>query len=217
MKILALETSSAEGGIALLENNEILAELPFKTNENFGQNLFPHIEALLKQTRLTLKELDLICVNIGPGSYTGIRVGVTSANTLSWANQIPLIGVSCLYAMAYEHKTANPIRSIIYSSDKDAFTALYSYNDQKLETLEPDQRVSWAYLEQTNSTAQQVVYFSAKKLAPAFAINSYKEWVPSAKSVAFSSLSLYSKTSEKAYGTCLPNYLKEFEVTPKQK
>lgn len=121
MKILALETSTSEGGLAIMENQKVLAEHPFKTNENFGQNLFPLIDQIFKETNLTLKDIGLICVNTGPGSYTGLRVGVTCTNTLSWVNQIPCVGVSNLYNMAYSCNHYGKIGALIFGNEKEFF------------------------------------------------------------------------------------------------
>src|SRR5690606_7566596 len=99
MITLAIETSSPLGSLCLLKDEKTLELFDFKTNENFGKNIFPAIQTLLSKNHLCLKDIGIIAVNKGPGSYTGIRVGITAANTLSWANQISIIGVSALRCM----------------------------------------------------------------------------------------------------------------------
>lgn len=216
MKILALETSTSEGGIALMEDQKILAEHPFKTNENFGQNLFPLIDQIFKETNLTLKDIGLIAVNAGPGSYTGLRVGVTCTNTLSWVNQIPSVGISNLYNMAFSTSQNGKIGVLIYGSEKEAFFASYQKDKTQLTQISPDEKVTWESAQIKSELCDHVIYFSTKKQALP-AIKNLIEWQPKVSFVGKSGLNIFNTQSEKNYGKILPNYLREFEVTPKQK
>jgi tRNA threonylcarbamoyl adenosine modification protein YeaZ len=216
MKILALETSTSEGGIAIMEDQIVLAEHPFKTNENFGQNLFPLIDQIFKETKLTLKDLGLIAVNAGPGSYTGLRVGVTCANTLSWVNQIPSVGISNLYNMVYSSNLQGKIGALLYGNDKEAFFASYQKDKANLTQISPDEKVNWESAQVKSALCDHIIYFTTKKqeLPP---IKNLIEWHPEVNFIGKSGLKLFNTQSEKNFGKILPNYLRDFEVTPKQK
>lgn len=215
MKILALETSTSEGGLAILEDHQVLFEHPFKTNENFGQNLFPLIDTVFKESKLTLKEIELICVNTGPGSYTGLRVGVTCANTLSWVNQIPSVGVSTLFNMAYASKNNGRIGALLYGNDKEAFFACFQKNDSAMTTLIPDEKLTWEVAQEKCKDCDLVMFFSAKK-QPLPNIKNLVEWQPFVNLVGKAGLFLFKQQPNKTFGEIQPNYLRDFEVTPKK-
>ena len=100
MFVLAIDTSNTTLSVALVENNEILIEVVEATKNDHSKRLMPTIEALFKKVNRTPKELDLIAVAEGPGSYTGVRIGVTVAKTLAWTLNKPLVGVSSLEILA---------------------------------------------------------------------------------------------------------------------
>ena len=104
---LAIETSDAFLGLALVRFSPRSRPIPLKSffeKKPFQQSdlLFPKLSHLMRATRLTHKDIDLIAVNIGPGSFTGVRVGVASARALAQGLNKPIIGISGLEAIAYQ-------------------------------------------------------------------------------------------------------------------
>lgn len=100
MKILALETSAKAVSAAVCENGKILAAGYQDTGLTHSRTLMPIVEHILKNTDLTPKDVDAIAVSVGPGSFTGIRIGVSAAKGLAFALDKPAIGVSTLAALA---------------------------------------------------------------------------------------------------------------------
>lgn len=100
MKILALETSAKAVSAAVCENGKILASGYQDTGLTHSRTLMPIVEHLLKNTDLAPKDMDAIAVSVGPGSFTGIRIGVSAAKGLAFSLDKPVIGVSTLAAMA---------------------------------------------------------------------------------------------------------------------
>ena len=96
MKILAIETSAPIGGVALWEGGTVLAERLFNEHMNHAQELFPAIEAMNHDAGWAPTTPDLIAVSMGPGSFTGLRVGIAAAKMLSYAIGADLIGVPTL-------------------------------------------------------------------------------------------------------------------------
>lgn len=99
--ILAIETSSLVSSIAVLTENKLLAELNIETNKHHSENLIIHIQDLLKQAEIEKKDLSAIAVSTGPGSFTGLRIGLATAKTIAYTLRIPLIGISTLYGLAW--------------------------------------------------------------------------------------------------------------------
>src|SRR5258706_3335635 len=100
MRVLGIESSGTRGGIALLESGQVRGTLRFEKAMVHGRELAPSIRSLLDELHWAPESLDLIACDIGPGSYTGRRVGLAAAKGLALALQRPLLGVSSLDGMA---------------------------------------------------------------------------------------------------------------------
>src|SRR3990167_786448 len=105
MKVLSIETSSSVGGVALLDGDRLVDEVTFEKGMIHGRELTPSIQNICERNGVKLNEMSLIGVDIGPGSYTGLRVGLATAKGLVYAlnktgAQTVLVGVSSLEAMA---------------------------------------------------------------------------------------------------------------------
>ena len=100
MNILAIDTSNRPMSVALYHNEIPLIEHTLNSKRNHSVQLMPAIEYLMKEVNLQPKDLSKIVVANGPGSYTGLRIGVTTAKTLAWSLNIPLVTVSSLELVA---------------------------------------------------------------------------------------------------------------------
>lgn len=100
IKILAIDTSNWPLGVAVIEDGRLLGEINTHLSKNHSLRLMPAIESLLTQLNIEPKQLDGIGVAKGPGSYTGVRIGVTTAKTLAWSLGLPIIGISSLQVIA---------------------------------------------------------------------------------------------------------------------
>jgi tRNA threonylcarbamoyladenosine biosynthesis protein TsaB len=100
MKILAVDSSSKTAAAALLEDGTLVAESLARTDTHSAV-LLPMIEDLLKAAKTALGDVGLMAVTVGPGSFTGVRIGVSLVKGLAFADRIPCVGVSTLEAMAY--------------------------------------------------------------------------------------------------------------------
>ncbi|WP_058301421.1 tRNA (adenosine(37)-N6)-threonylcarbamoyltransferase complex dimerization subunit type 1 TsaB [Gorillibacterium timonense] len=99
-KLLVIDTSSASMTAALLEGNRLIAERKLHAERNHSIRLLPLVEEMLESAGVKPAELSAIATGVGPGSYTGVRIGVTVAKTMAWAQQIPVAGVSSLASLA---------------------------------------------------------------------------------------------------------------------
>ena len=100
MKILAFETSAKAASVALLDRGKLLGEYYQNTGLTHSQTLMVMAEDLLKSCNLTAKDVEAVAVAAGPGSFTGVRIGVAAAKGFAWGAEIPCYGVSTLEAMA---------------------------------------------------------------------------------------------------------------------
>ncbi|OEG00257.1 tRNA (adenosine(37)-N6)-threonylcarbamoyltransferase complex dimerization subunit type 1 TsaB [Vulcanibacillus modesticaldus] len=140
MNILAIDTSTDVMGVSLLDENRVLAEVTTNLKKNHSIRLMPTIEQLFEEVKWEPKAIDLIAVAKGPGSYTGVRIGITTAKTMAWALKIPLIGVSTLEAMAYPHQNFTGLISPIIDARRGrVYTGLYKKVENKWTNVESDQ------------------------------------------------------------------------------
>ena len=100
MKILAFETSAKAASVALLEEGKLLGSVYQNTGLTHSQTLMVMAQDLLSQLSLTPADVDILAVAAGPGSFTGVRIGVAAAKGFAWGREIPCCAVSTLAAMA---------------------------------------------------------------------------------------------------------------------
>lgn len=134
MRVLAIDTSNYTLGIAVIDENKVVGELITNLKKNHSVRAMPAIEWLLKECETTPKELTKIVVAEGPGSYTGVRIGVTIAKTLAWTLNIPLVGVSSLEVLAasvgrYFQGYVSPLFD---ARRGQVYTGLYRFKDGQL-------------------------------------------------------------------------------------
>ncbi|OEH91724.1 tRNA (adenosine(37)-N6)-threonylcarbamoyltransferase complex dimerization subunit type 1 TsaB [Bacillus solimangrovi] len=147
MKVLAIDTSNDVMGVAIVDDNKVIGELITNVKKNHSVRLMPAIEKLLNETDVKVSELDRIVVAEGPGSYTGVRIGVTVAKTLAWSLNIELVGVSGLESLAYNGRYFNGLIVPIFDARRgQVFTGLYQWNDGMLESVMSDKMVIFSEL-----------------------------------------------------------------------
>ncbi len=128
MKILYLDTSSSFLYAAILEDDKVIEQIKDQLGNNLSSHTLPRVEEMLKINNVKVDDIGkIICVN-GPGSFTGIRIGLTIAKTMAWAKKIPIVAISSLEAMAlssdgdynYVVPAIDARRHFVYSTIYDA-------------------------------------------------------------------------------------------------
>ncbi|KZE65646.1 tRNA threonylcarbamoyladenosine biosynthesis protein TsaB [Fictibacillus phosphorivorans] len=130
MKVLAIDTSNLVMGISVLDEGKVLGEYITNLKKNHSIRVMPAIEEVLKETGVKPAELDRIVVAKGPGSYTGVRIGVTIAKTLAWTLKKDLVGVSSLEVLAQSGKYFDGFVVPLFDARRtQLFTGLYGQDD----------------------------------------------------------------------------------------
>ena len=143
MKLLALESSAKAASCAVLADGALAASAWQATGLTHSRTLLPMVEDMLKNSGLTLAEMDALAVAAGPGSFTGLRIGVSAVKGLAWAAGKPCIPVSTLEAMACPLAHLEGI--IVCAMDarrQQIYNAVFRARDGVLERLRPDRAVS---------------------------------------------------------------------------
>ena len=127
---IAIDTSTAWGGAALSQDGNLLAELTWKPGQNHTSELFPNIERLLQTAKTDIKSLTAVFVATGPGSFNGLRAGISAAKGLAFSLNIPLVGISTLEAEALPFAfTGLPLCPIHDAGRGEIAVALYRRAD----------------------------------------------------------------------------------------
>lgn len=146
MKVLAFETSAKSASVAVVENGQVLASAYQCTGLTHSRTLMPMLEAMLKNSELTLNDMDLLAVAAGPGSFTGLRIGVSAVKGLAFAADKPCCAVSTLQSMAapLSHMEGSLIICAMDARRQQIYNALFTVKEGKLLRECPDRAVSLA-------------------------------------------------------------------------
>ncbi|MFE8703972.1 tRNA (adenosine(37)-N6)-threonylcarbamoyltransferase complex dimerization subunit type 1 TsaB [Cytobacillus sp. FJAT-54145] len=150
MKVLAIDTSNYVLGVAVLDGDQVIGEYITNLKKNHSVRAMPAIDALLKDCDVKPKDISKIVVAKGPGSYTGVRIGVTLAKTLAWTLNIPIVGISSLEVLAASTgRYFQGVVSPLFDARRgQIYTGLYQYKRGLIETVKNDQLIQsqdWAH------------------------------------------------------------------------
>ncbi|MBQ7380285.1 MAG: tRNA (adenosine(37)-N6)-threonylcarbamoyltransferase complex dimerization subunit type 1 TsaB [Clostridia bacterium] len=159
MKILALDSTAVVGTVALCEDERLIAHYTLNTGNTHSQTLLPMIESILRSAEWTVDDVELFAVSQGPGSFTGVRIGISTVKGLAFGKNIPCAGVSTLEALAYNLRYCNGIICPVMNARRaQVYNALFSCKDGVLTRLCPDRAISIAELDEELAAMDQPVY-----------------------------------------------------------
>ena len=130
MRILYIDTSSSYLYAGIAENDQLLCEVKKEFGTSLSEEALPEIVSLFTQTNLTAKDIDKIIVVNGPGSFTGIRIGITIAKVYAWSLNIPITTITSLEAMMLSSKENKVKVPMIDARRRYVFSAIYDENNQ---------------------------------------------------------------------------------------
>ena len=143
MRILALETSAKSASCAVLEDGAVLARSFQCTGLTHSRTLLPMVDAMLQNAEIAPESIDCYAVAAGPGSFTGLRIGVSALKGLAWAAGKPCVGVSTLFAMAQNlaHLDSALLVCAMDARRSQVYNALFEAKRGALERLTPDRAI----------------------------------------------------------------------------
>jgi tRNA threonylcarbamoyladenosine biosynthesis protein TsaB len=217
MNILAIETSSFTGGIAIAQNKKIIGEYLLSVETRYAESLMANIDRLLKECRLDVDDIDAFAVSVGPGSFTGLRIGVSTAKGLAYGTQKPFIAVPTLDALAANLiPSPHRICPILDARQKQIYTALYSPDGERLTDHNVVSPKEW--LDELSDANQKIIFLGTgvaayKKLIQQ-KLGDNAVWTPFhrdhvfASSVAYLSVQKYKNKDFSDYMELEPMYLR---------
>lgn len=143
MKILAIDTSALTATAAVLADDTLLGEISTTTKLTHSQTIMPMIDELLKKVSLDISDIDLFACSQGPGSFTGLRIGIGTVKGLAYGLGKKVVGVSTVEALAHNIAFTDCVISPIMDARRgQVYNALYKYNNGKLECKEAPRALS---------------------------------------------------------------------------
>ncbi|MBQ4067379.1 MAG: tRNA (adenosine(37)-N6)-threonylcarbamoyltransferase complex dimerization subunit type 1 TsaB [Clostridia bacterium] len=217
MLILALDSTATVASVALVRNGSILAEYSVNAGNTHSVTLLPMIEHMLKTTGTDLSEVDIFAASVGPGSFTGVRIGTATVKGLAHSSGKPCIGVSTLEALAHNlHGFGGIICPCMNARRGQVYTALFEDTDDGIRRLIPDSAMSVEELRALISDFEGTVRFTGDGYFLVSHLSEYKTperlTLQSASSVAAVAEKLYSSTEDRSVFTSAalnPTYLRK--------
>lgn len=157
--ILAFETSAKAASTALLEDGRLLGECYQNTGLTHSQTLMVMAEHLLQQCGKTVADVNAVAVAAGPGSFTGVRIGVAAAKGFAWGGELPCYGVSTLEAMALSLGAYQGyVCPVMDARRSQVYNALFYVNQGQLERITEDRAISLEQLKQELLALKEPVF-----------------------------------------------------------
>ena len=143
LRILAFETSAKAASVALLEDGKLVGESYQNTGLTHSQTLMVMAQDLMNQCGISVSDADAIAVANGPGSFTGVRIGVAAAKGFAWGKQLPCYGVSTLEAMAHSLGIwQGYVCPVMDARRNQVYNALFYVNHGEITRVEPDRAIA---------------------------------------------------------------------------
>ncbi|SEQ44332.1 tRNA (adenosine(37)-N6)-threonylcarbamoyltransferase complex dimerization subunit type 1 TsaB [Piscibacillus halophilus] len=162
MNVLCIDTSNQPMSIAVYKENELAGEITINIKRNHSIQLMPNIEHLMQQANLKPKDLDQMVVADGPGSFTGIRIGMTTAKTMAWTLNIPIKTVSSLKLIGASLLYQNGLVCPFFDARRgNVYTGLYRVLEGEINTIEDDCNIDMAsWLTQVKDIDEKIFFIS---------------------------------------------------------
>jgi len=219
--ILNIETSTKNCSVSLAKDGNVLALKELNDgNYSHAEKLHPYIQTVLEEQNINTNELDAIAVSKGPGSYTGLRIGVSAAKGLSFALNKPLISIETLASLSYKvHIENGLIVSMIDARRMEVYSSIFDSNHQKIRVIKAEIIDENSFQDELNSCKVYFVGDGALKCKDVITHKNahFIEAFPSAIEMAKLSFDKYKKNDIEDVAYFEPFYLKDFVVTPQKK
>lgn len=140
MKVLGIDTSTNVAAIAVIDEERVIGEYSLSKDMSHSEKLMPMIKEVLDNVDIRIEEIDLFAVGVGPGSFTGLRIGAATMKSFAHLFNKPLVGVSTLEALAYNMNLNSSIIMPMLDARRDRiYTSLYKFNGLEIEEIEGSQ------------------------------------------------------------------------------
>lgn len=159
IKILALDSTAEVSTVAVCNGERLLSEITINTGNTHSQTLLPSVEQALKMAGITVDDIDIFACSTGPGSFTGVRIGVATIKGIAYGKNKTCISVSTLEALAYNLLGLDGVICPVMNARRSqVYNALFECNGGKLTRICPDRAISISELDDELSQRESPIY-----------------------------------------------------------
>jgi tRNA threonylcarbamoyladenosine biosynthesis protein TsaB len=139
MLILAVDTTTSTGSVALIRKGKLLSEMNIDSTATYSERLLPAIDEVLETQQLSIRDIEAFAIAAGPGSFTGIRIGISAMKSLAYASGKPIVAVSSLKALALKlcHPHSRLLCPLLDARKGEIYAALFEFEKRKLNEVVP--------------------------------------------------------------------------------
>lgn len=224
MKVLAVDTSSIVASVALLDEDKLLGEYTINHKRTHSETILPMIKELLDSCEVSTKEVDVFAASIGPGSFTGLRIGVATIKALAHTVDKPVVGIKSIESMAYNlYGCNNLIVPMMDARRNRVYTGMYKWKDDKFEVIKDQDVIDVDELLEELHSKNESIMFSGdgckvykdkiiEKLGDkAILVPSYEN-MAKASSIAQMALEKAKNNEVESYFDLVPDYLRKSQA-----
>lgn len=224
MKVLAVDTSSIVASVAVLDDNKLIGEYTVNHKRTHSETLLPMIKELLNACELKTKDIDIFAASIGPGSFTGLRIGVATIKALAHSVDKPVVGIPTIDALAYNlNYCSNLIVPIMDARRDRVYTGMYKWSDNKFEVIKAQDVIEIETLLDELQDREEAIIFNGdgcdvyreiitKKLDSKAVFAPSCVNMPKASSVAQLAFKKAQKNELQSYYDLVPEYLRKSQA-----
>jgi len=219
MNILAVDTSTLVLSVAVLNEQKVLGEITTNLKKNHSTRLMPAIDQLLRNLEMSLEDIDLFAVTAGPGSYTGVRIGVTTIKSFAWVLHKPFLAISTLAVLAMnELYFPGYIVPLLDARREQVYTAAYKGHTGQLEERIKEQIIPIDdLLSQLKQTDENILFIGddaslfqekiQRELTERAVIAPPSKNIPNASNLGILAMQKWITTNRSEKNDFAPNYL----------
>ena len=219
MLTVALDTATGVCTVGLVRDGHVLAEYDISVGLTHSEGLMPQVDQMFARTGIKKEEIDRIAVSIGPGSFTGLRIGLAAAEAMAYAWQCGICGVNTLEALAWNIPVEGVVLAPVLDAQKgNYYTAFYEWVHGVLQEVQPVEMAdAETLLQQLQGCGKPVLLMGECKkllknpLPPGIAVAAEQVRLPKASSVALASEGMKALTGEGVF-SLRPYYIRKSEA-----
>ncbi|MFC3041640.1 tRNA (adenosine(37)-N6)-threonylcarbamoyltransferase complex dimerization subunit type 1 TsaB [Virgibacillus xinjiangensis] len=166
MNTLAIDTSNQIMGVAILKDGQLIGEIMTNLAKNHSVRLMPAIQQLMEEVSMKPEDLDQIVVAKGPGSYTGVRIGLSTAKSMAWALGIPVTGVSSLEVLSYQGRFFNGMVCPFFDARRGlVYSGVFEWGNERMSLIREEANLPMEDLLEDVAAREKKVLFISPDIA----------------------------------------------------
>ncbi|MBC8215002.1 MAG: tRNA (adenosine(37)-N6)-threonylcarbamoyltransferase complex dimerization subunit type 1 TsaB [Candidatus Marinimicrobia bacterium] len=215
MNLLAIETATTICGVAYFENGKCVSSVENNIPRAHAETLPLYFQQLARKIDLNLDELDGIAVSIGPGSFTGLRIGLSYAKGLAYSHSLPIVPVPTLHSLAVGSKSEKNVTILLHSHSDIFFHQKFLWESPELVSMQHPVAGSLEKLLESVDKSSKIFYFGGDKHLSLFKHHDVQSAIPSVKWIGALAETYFQEWKEDDPKRLVPEYISPFKTHTK--